>query len=115
MSAILAGVCLMAAACGGRQENQAVQPQEQAAAVASADEAVSDTSAVADSMAAVSSAQDSSGTSEENREEAPVQADSQAAADGFTYADLTGLEFYFSSGAGGWATTMTINADGKLS
>ena len=115
MSAIMAGVCLMAAACGGRQENQAVQPQEQAAAVSSADEAVSDTSAVADSMAAVSSAQDSSGTSEENREEAPVQADSQAAADGFTYADLTGMEFYFSSGAGGWATTMTINADGTFS
>ncbi|MBR0398663.1 MAG: DUF1311 domain-containing protein [Eubacterium sp.] len=115
MCVVVMSSCLMVAACGGRQEGQAAQPQEQAVAVSSAEEAVPDTNSVADSMAEVVSGQDSSGTSAESREEEPVQADSQAAAEGFTYADLTGMEFYFSSGAGGWATTMTINADGTFS
>lgn len=33
----------------------------------------------------------------------------------FSFADLTGLEFCFSSGAGGWATTLTIRSDGSFS
>ena len=33
----------------------------------------------------------------------------------FTYADLAGMEFYFSSGAGGWATYFTLNEDGSFS
>lgn len=34
--------------------------------------------------------------------------------DNLTYADLTGKEFWFYSGAGGWNTTLTINADGTF-
>ena len=33
---------------------------------------------------------------------------------GFSYADFTNLEFSFCSGAGGWATYMTIDADGSF-
>ena len=34
---------------------------------------------------------------------------------GLTFADLSGLEFNFASGAGGWWTTVTIAADGTFS
>lgn len=33
----------------------------------------------------------------------------------FSFADLADYEFYFSSGAGGWGTSMTIHADGSFS
>ena len=33
----------------------------------------------------------------------------------FSFGDLRNVEFYFSSGAGGWATQMTISADGSFS
>ena len=32
----------------------------------------------------------------------------------FSYADLKGIEFYFSSGAGGWCTTLTVDEDGSF-
>ncbi len=74
------------------------QPPAQEVTEAPAEEA-----AVSESSAAV----DAASVSETGAPDAPALA--------FTYADLTGLEFYFSSGAGGWATTMTINADGTFS
>lgn len=33
----------------------------------------------------------------------------------FSFADLANLKFYFSSGAGGWATSLRIHADGSFS
>ena len=33
---------------------------------------------------------------------------------GFSFEDVAGLEFYFSSGAGGWRTILHINADGSF-
>lgn len=32
----------------------------------------------------------------------------------FSYGDLKGIEFYFSSGAGGWCTTLTVDVDGSF-
>ena len=43
---------------------------------------------------------------------AAVQASS---AESFTYADLSGVEFAFSSGVGAWGTVLTIDADGSFS
>lgn len=36
-------------------------------------------------------------------------------ADAFSFNDLKNLEFYFTSGAGGWMTTLTIESDGSFS
>ncbi len=38
-----------------------------------------------------------------------------AAADAFSFVDLKGQEFIFSSGAGGWGTWMMVDADGSFS
>ena len=59
--------------------------------------------------------QDSDATVSESQEEEALREIAQGTDGGFTYADLTGMEFYFSSGAGGWATVMTIDADGTFS
>ena len=118
MCAVMMSSCLMLNGCSSGQKSQAAKPQEQAVSESSADAAVPDTNSVTDSgvaAAASSSAQTDSESSAESRKEETVQADSQSAAEGFTYADLTGMEFYFSSGAGGWATVMTINEDGSFS
>lgn len=39
----------------------------------------------------------------------------QSSQESFSFADLADYEFYFSSGAGGWGTAMTIHADGSFS
>ena len=49
---------------------------------------------------------DSAATAWEKIEEAPAA---------FSYAELSGIEFVFSSGAGGWSTYFTVNADGTFS
>ncbi len=55
---------------------------------------------------------------EEEPSKAQVQEraeDSEGAEDAFSFAELANLQFVFSSGAGGWATMMTIYEDGSFS
>ena len=47
---------------------------------------------------------------EENRKREEEQEESD-----FSFADLRGVEFVFSSGAGGWQTAMTVREDGSFS
>lgn len=51
-------------------------------------------------------------TSEPNAEE--TTRSSAANEEGFSFADVENLEFYFSSGAGGWATELEIASDGSF-
>lgn len=51
--------------------------------------------------------------SEETKDEAASDETASEDAD-FTFADVSNLEFYFSSGAGGWGTSLKINADGSF-
>ena len=50
--------------------------------------------------------------SEDTDSEAPKEEKEEGS---FSFADLERLEFWFSSGAGGWATQMTIGPDGSFS
>lgn len=43
-----------------------------------------------------------------------VQTETVLAKEGFSYADVTNLEFAFSSGAGAWGTALTIHEDGTF-
>ena len=48
-------------------------------------------------------------------EETEAGRDTQDKGEGFSFADLKNVEFYFSSGAGGWRTVLTIDEDGNFS
>ena len=61
-----------------------------------------------------SGAGDSSANAAGEAAEGSAETTPADAQSGFTYADVAGMECYFSSGAGGWATYMTINADGSF-
>ncbi len=47
-------------------------------------------------------------------EESAAPAQTPAPEKSCDFSELTGLEFYFASGAGGWSTVMYINEDGSL-
>lgn len=53
--------------------------------------------------------------SAETSADTPAKVSAKEADGDFSYADVAGMEFYFSSGAGGWATYMTIDEDGSFS
>lgn len=50
----------------------------------------------------------------ERSEEGTLEEESEALENAFSFADVAGREFYFSSGAGGWDTTLSIKADGSF-
>lgn len=51
---------------------------------------------------------------EDMEENAANEADAEEKGGTFSYGDLSGLEFYFSSGAGGWFTVLHIREDGSF-
>lgn len=53
-------------------------------------------------------------TDEQATGEADVTDDTENSGVEFTFADISNLEFWFASGAGGWSTQMTIHEDGTF-
>ena len=106
---------LMIGGCGSRKTTEAEQPANQEVSEISeaAEDSAESVSDEADPETYV--LQDSDVTVSESQEEEAFREIAQGIDEGFTYAGLSGMEFYFSSGAGGWATTMTIDSDGTFS
>jgi len=95
LAAVLAGVLLLCAACGAEASIPAIPDEEPLPEQTLSPEPERAVPVVP----------------EQTEEEAPPPEEAPAP---FTFGDVAGLEFYFSSGAGGWRTVLYINADGSF-